>query len=297
MLPTHNPKKFEKLKVSKSPFVNFYFDPIKGRIDPYCNGGQELRNKENCTNFSIEEQLEIDFNLHNILNRAFFDEIKMDQSDRDLFGLSVYENLLVKWNEDFDEIDELMLPFPFGRLYKQINDGRYEKIMKYLENIMTPQAYSILMGDVVEQFFKEFFIFLNKFDIFVERRNDEEYQMNECEDFVFFSEYCFKYNLWLEELSRNFLHLTLPHLKIYQNLGAQQENLVQVLVRLYEDYLNLGIEEDLTDLTSDNEVGFIQFYPSNGRKLMRKELFKVRFIYILPYIFLSSLPRLGDTII
>ena len=58
------------------------------------------------------------------------------------------------------------------------------------------------------------------------------------------------------------------------------ENLVEILIRLYDDFLNLGIEGDLTDLTSDNEVGFIHFYPSHGRKLMRNELFKVSFILI-----------------
>ena len=57
------------------------------------------------------------------------------------------------------------------------------------------------------------------------------------------------------------------------------ENLVEILIRLYDDFLNLGIEEDLTDLTSDNEVGFIHFYPSHGRKLMRNELFTVSLIF------------------
>jgi len=248
----------------------------KGRIDPYCNGGQELTNRENFTDFTIAEQIDIDFNLHQIIDKNFFESIKIHPSEQDIFGLLIFENLILNWTEDFDEIDELMIPFPFGRLYKQINDGRFEKILKYLQYIMSPEAFLNIMETALDKFFDELFIFLKKFEKFVECRNSESYQIEESEDFQFFSEYCFKYNIWLEELCRNFLGLTLPHLQVTRKFGFMDENLVEILIRLYDDFLNLGIEEDLTDLTSDNEVGFIHFYPSHGRKLMRNELFKAR---------------------
>ena len=173
-----------------------------------------MRNRENFTDFTIAEQIDIDFNLHKIIDENFFKSIKIGPSEQDIFGLLIFENLVLNWTEDFDEIDQLMIPFPFGRLYKQINDGRFEKILKYLQNIMSPNAFSNIMETALDKFFDELFIFLKKFEKFVECRNSESYQIEESEDFRFFSEYCFKYNIWLEELCRNFLGLTLPHLQV-----------------------------------------------------------------------------------
>ena len=84
--------------------------------------------------------------------------------------------MILNWTEDFDEIDKLMIPFPFGKLYKQINDGRFEKILKYLQNIMSPKAFSNIMETALDKFFEELLKFLKKFEKFVECRNSESYQ-------------------------------------------------------------------------------------------------------------------------
>lgn len=98
-----------------------------------------------------------------------------------------------------------MLWFPFGRLYKQINDGRYERILQFLYRRLPLVRFQKLVQKTFRKFLNELVQFNKKFENYISHREDPDYQAVNKSDFYFFNEYNFKVNDWLEELVQNFM--------------------------------------------------------------------------------------------
>ena len=167
-------------------------------------GGQVERNKLAGTDFSPEEQLDIDFRLDEIITPGFFD-LYLSPTEIAEFYQNMFDRLMNDWYEGFDETDELMLIFPFGRLYKQINDGRYAKLLHFFNARMPQAQFRRNVAKLYQKFVCEFIEFNENFDKFTENRDDNDFKKAFPKmSYDSFSAYRFKSNSWIEEVCENF---------------------------------------------------------------------------------------------
>jgi len=158
------------------------------------------------------------------------------------------------WYEGFDETDELMLIFPFGRLYKQINDGRYAKLLNFFHGRMPKAQFRRNITKLYQKFVREFLEFNENFDKFTENREDNHFKMTFPKlSYDSFSVYKFKSNSWIEEVCENFFSLVLPFVGL-DVLVNKNETLIDVILRLYKGFYQLWVYEDLTDQVNDRDI-------------------------------------------
>lgn len=98
-----------------------------------------------------------------------------------------------------------MLWFPFGHLHKQINDGRYGKMLQFFHRRLPSNRFQKLVHSTYSQFMKELLSFNEKFNEFVAERDNRDYQNMKEDHYDFFSQYNFDYNEDLEDHAYNFM--------------------------------------------------------------------------------------------
>lgn len=179
----------------------------------------------------------------------------MTKCEIDNFYQQLFETTLMNWEEKFDEIDDLMLHFPYGKMYKQINDGRYHQMLQFLRDRLSSDRFQQLGQKLYHNFLNELVEFDRTFDDFI--KNRDEYQKQNQSRFEFFNGYNFKINDWLEELAENFMHVILPYVDISRLCPPVSHTLLETLFLLYESHAELNIQNDLTDMNHDHEIGVV----------------------------------------
>jgi len=249
---------------------------------PYSDLVQKRRNSQNNTDLTPLQQINQDFTLSHLTQEEFWESFGFNKKKiKTEIIESMFNTMILHWEEDSGILDEFMIRFPMGRLFRQIEDGRFAKIMDFFRDNLPTSKYRKLSRELFKNFMDEFLEFNKAYDEYINERDNPDYCIEQEDDFEFFSRYNFNLNERFEEIAYNFMIVILPLRESDGSVVPHSEQL-DVLFGMYADYARLGISEDLSFVTTDSKVGIIrQFtHDKNGKVTRRQTVMKKKSLYL-----------------